>query len=296
MNTCSKQVYVQSMVELIGDDRMLYRHVHIRITAAVTTQVQLQLLASIGHRVSFIAAPKAWLEERCVGLDNTTHSQSIAATGNQHSHVKCRKNRRRATNFCRQEKSAQHRINCIRDPKHYLHHKKDPSKLDVVQNGTITREILLALFTCSSLSSFYFLERLHLFYLLYEICFLIIELFILRPVGVESRQKLDKFLAVPEKYFLNWTRFVGVCHKHLYIDTQQSVTVSYKSDKNHALCSNNTLSDLCKNVTFSIQQCAYSMLNTADCHKIHQLCHSGSTAQYPLTTQHSTSSSATVTS
>lgn len=105
---------------------------------------------------------------------------------------------------------------------HYLHHKKHPSKVDVVQNGATMLQTLLILFTSRSFSSFYVLERLHLLDLLYEICLFIIELLVLRPVCVEPRQKLDELLAVPKQYFLNWMRLIRICHKHLHSDTQQS--------------------------------------------------------------------------
>lgn len=82
--------------------------------------------------------------------------------------------------------------------------------------------ILLALFSSSSFASFYVLQRLHLFYLLYEICLLVVELFVLGPVCMEPCQELHKFLAVPKQYFLNWTWLVGVCNKHLHSDIQQS--------------------------------------------------------------------------
>jgi len=86
--------------------------------------------------------------------------------------------------------------------------------------------ILLALFSSSSFGSFYVLQWLHLFYLLYEICLLVVELFVLGPVGMEPCQELHELLTIPKEYFLNRTWLVGVCNEHLQSDTQRSEFVT----------------------------------------------------------------------
>ena len=83
----------------------------------------------------------------------------------------------------------------------------------MLQNG-------LALLTASGLCSFYVFQRLHLLDLLYQIRLLVIELFVLGPVRMEPRQKLDELIAIPKQYFLNRTWLVWVCHKHLHTDTE----------------------------------------------------------------------------
>jgi len=92
--------------------------------------------------------------------------------------------------------------------------------------------MLLRSFTARSFgSSLYVLQRLHLFDLFYEICFLVIELFVIGPVRMELGQKLNQLLAIPQEYLLDCTRLVRVSNKHLHSHTEHLQNVSQISYK-----------------------------------------------------------------
>jgi len=227
----SSELYMPSKVELKGViwQNTLSTCAHTYHSCGNDFQVTITTsqYGTLGTPANFSIVPRPWLEERCAGFMKDIYLQCLKYTAkillqDRKSRMECSRNAGCATNFCCLYKLASNRIAHNRDPKHCLHHNKHPSKADIVQAGTTVLQIFLTLITSSSFRSFYIFERLHLFDLLYEICLLVVELFVFRPVRMEPRQKLNKLLAVPKEYFLNRTWLVWVCYEHLHNDKQQS--------------------------------------------------------------------------